>query len=502
MNVPRNVVFNFLSWLLPLAVTLKFTPIIIRGLGTESYGIYALVTGFIAYSFYFAVSRAIPVYIAEYRVNNQLEKIGGVISATLAINLCVGLFALLFFLFGTKWLVTDMLNISQPFQREAQIAFYLAGATVLFMMVSQVFSSIPQALHRFDIFASITLATTLLLQTGNVLLVIAGFGLLHLFVWNLILLALNCAAYWLVAKRILPEAKLTLNFPRSLLTGIIKYSGGVIAYQALGNFLYIFERGWLTRTSGHEAVTFYAVPMTIALYVHAFISSLALVIFPLAAEAHAQQNKERLKEIYTRSQKLLTMLILFPVLTLSVCRTEFLTVWIGADLAQHSATALMLLSIAFGLVAFGIVAWSLADGLGRPWFNALLVLSWIIIALPLMIWLTPTMSVVGSAIGRFFSTALTIPLYTLLIERWIFGKCLWGFWSKVVLLLGVIGTITGIGQHFLIKHLPSGWLTLGFIVGVSGLFYCAGLWIAPYFEKEEKSWFFNLIKRKQGIVST
>ena len=502
MNLPRNVVINVLSWLLPLGVTLKVTPIIVYGLGIESYGIYALVMGFIAYSFYFAISRAIPVYIAEYRVTNQIEKVGEVISATLAINLFVGLFALLFFFIATDWLVMSVLNISPEFQRDARIAFYLAGCTVLFMMVSQVFSAIPMALHRFDIYSGITLVTTLLLQIGNVLLVLAEHDVVSLFIWNLILIALNCMVFWLIAKRLLPEVKITLSFPRALLWNIIKFSSGVVTYQVLANLLLIFERSWLIRTSGQESLTYYVVPMTVAICIHTFISSLAVVIFPLATEANAQQNKQRLKVIYTRSLKFLTVLIVFPVVALCVYSKPFLTVWMGADFAQHSAMALTLLSITFGLIAFGTVAWSLADGLGKPWFNALLVLSWLLIAAPLMIWLTPKINVVGSAYGRFFSTVLTIPIYTLLIERWIFGKCLWGFWGRIILFSGITGTVTGLIQHFLLLNVPVNWLTIGLITGLSGLLFCGSLWVTPYFDREEKAWLVSLIERRRRVIET
>lgn len=496
MSLPRNIVINLFSWALPIGATFLFTPIIVRGLGNESYGIYALVVGFISYSFYLSISRAIPVFLAEYRVNNQTEKIGELVSATLAINLFIGFSTLLFFLFGAKWLVTSVMQISPQFQKEAQIAFYLAGGTLLFLMVSQVFNSIPQALHRFDIYSSIALTTTLLLQIGNVLLVVAGQNVSSLFIWNFILIFLSCVAYWYVAKHLLPESKLTFTFSIGLVFKIIKYSGGVITYQVLGNFLFIFERTWLTRVSGHESLTFYVVPMTIALFIHTFISSLALVIFPLATEANAQNNKERLKTIYVRSIKFLAALMIFPIVTLCVCRKEFLTVWMGADFAQHSATVLALLTISFGMIAFSIVTWSMVDGLGKPWFNALLVLIWIIVSVPLIVWLTPKMNVAGTAYGRFYSTVLTIPIYMLLIERWIFGKCLWRFWGKIIIFLGIIGTFAGFIQHLLILNLPIGWLTLGFIVGLSGIFYCLGTYLVPYFSKEEKAWVFGLIRQR------
>jgi O-antigen/teichoic acid export membrane protein len=491
VSLSRNLAFNFLSWLLPLSATFVFTPVIVHGLGIEAYGLYALVSGFITYSFYFAISRAILVHIAEYRVKGETEKIGEVISATLVINLSIGAFALIFFFVFANWLITDALHISAEYSHAARISFYLAGVSLFFMMLGQVFNAAPQALHRFDIYSSVATVTTLLVPLGNVMLVLFGRGVVSLFVWNASLMAANGFAYWLIARKLLPETRLTLNFSRSLVWTIIKYSAGVTVYQSLGNVIVIFERSWLTRTQGQEALSYYVVPMTIALCLHTFINSLALVIFPMATEANARQDVARLQSIYTRSLKFLNVLIVFLVVTLCVSSRELLTVWMGEKFAEESWLVLVLQVISFGLLAFIIVIWSLVDGLGRPWFNALLVVILMAIAAPVMIFLTPKMGAVGTAYGRFFSTVLPIPIYTLLIERWIFGKCLWRFWGRSVLLLGLFGAIVGALQRFLLSELRTNWLTVGFVVCASALVFGIGLWMTSYFESEEKSWLIN-----------
>ena len=90
IGVPRNVLFGMMSWFVPLGITFLVTPIVVRGLGHEHYGLYALVQGFIAYSLNFNVGRALTKYISTYRANNETERIGQAISATLLVNLLVG----------------------------------------------------------------------------------------------------------------------------------------------------------------------------------------------------------------------------------------------------------------------------------------------------------------------------------------------------------------------------------------------------------------------------
>ena len=104
-SVFRNVIYGSLAWILPLGLSFVATPIIVRSLGNSDYGIYALVLGFISYSFTFNFGRAITKYIAEYRVTGESEKIRDVISASFFLNIAIGLIGVLVMCLLAGWLV-------------------------------------------------------------------------------------------------------------------------------------------------------------------------------------------------------------------------------------------------------------------------------------------------------------------------------------------------------------------------------------------------------------
>ncbi len=70
-SIFRNVLYGLSTWILPLVLSFISTPIILKALGNEDYGIYALVLGLIAYSFNLSFGRAITKYISEYRANGR-----------------------------------------------------------------------------------------------------------------------------------------------------------------------------------------------------------------------------------------------------------------------------------------------------------------------------------------------------------------------------------------------------------------------------------------------
>jgi O-antigen/teichoic acid export membrane protein len=487
ISISRNVLFGFLSWFLPLGVTFALTPLIVHGLGTEAYGLYALVMGFISYSFTSSIGRAITRYVSAYRANNQTERIGEVLSSSFILNLCISLLSAGALALITNWLVTSVLNIEPRLQPQARLGFYLASLGLLFTMLSQVFSAVPQAIQRFDVYSLIVTSAGIATIVGNALLVWTGCGANSLITWNVSVTALSCAAYLIASRRLLPEARLTLRVKKDLLAGIVRFSGAVTAYQMLGSLLLIFERSWLTRTLGPSAVTYYVVPMTIAIYIHAFISSLTMVVFPMASEADARQDKVRLHLIYTRALKYILLLVIFLVITLAVGSRQILTAWMGAEFAQHAAGVLSIQAVVFGLMAISIVPWQIAEGLGYPGRNALLVLLWVVIALPLIVWLTPLFEVRGAAIARLIGV-LSVPVYTLYVERWVFGRCLWEFWRRTGLLLAVAASLLAILQAVLFNKLPASWLFLLASIILSGALFSGTLWLAGYLDQDERAW--------------
>lgn len=499
ISVSRNVLFGFLSWFLPLGFTFALTPLIVRRLGADAYGLYALVMGFVGYSFNFSIGRAITKYVSAFRANNQTERIGEVLSSTFILNLCVSLASAAALALMADWLVTRVLHIAPPLQPQARVAFYLAALGLIFTMLSQVFNAVPQAAQRFDIYSLIATGVGISTIVGNASLVWMGFGVNSLIAWNVAVTAFGCVAYFVASRRLLPDARMTLQIKRDLLLSIIKFSSAVTAYQIMANLLLLFERSWLTRSLGTAAVTYYVVPMTIAIYIHAFISSLTLMIFPMASEAGARQDTSRLEMIYTRAFKYISMLVLFLSITLAVGSRPLLANWIGMEFAQNSAGVLAVQAVVLGLMAMLIVPWQLADGLGFPGSNALLGLWWLVATVLLAIFFTPRLGIMGMAYSRLLPMLVT-PFYILYVERRAFGRNLWSFWRRVCLSLILSGSVTALIEALLFRSLPEGWLWLTIGIGMGGLVFWSLLLVTRYMDDDEQQWLRRFFARAVAIT--
>lgn len=487
-SIIRNVIYGSQTWILPLGVNLVAIPIIVRSLGNSDYGIYALVLGFIGYSFNFNFGRAITKYIAEYRTGGEIERIRDVISASFFLNIIVGLAGVLVICLSAGWLVRDIFQIETQAQDRTIQAMYIASGVIFMWGLSQVFSSVLQGIQRFDVYSKISTGASFTLALGNLVLAYSGFDLRALLAWNFLVIFLSAVVFATAAKKLLPEFGVHFRFERRTLWLVTRYSLGTLAYQIFGNILVLFERGWITQRLGTENLTYYMVPLSLGIYLHGFIASLVLVIFPLASEL--RNEREKLLRLYLKATKVISLLVIFIVTSVIVQASVFLTLWMSEDFSGRSSNLLILHIACFGLIAMMSVSWQMTEGLGFPQWNAAATGVCTMIAVLLMIYLIDDLGNVGVAVARIAGFA-AIFMSVFVVERWFFRKVQAGFWARLVGNLALAAFAAAMAQYAVNWIAPPTWPSLIASVTLGGIVYVGVLWLLNFVTDDEKI----LIKR-------
>ncbi|HSI87860.1 MAG TPA: oligosaccharide flippase family protein [Pyrinomonadaceae bacterium] len=494
-GVARNAVYGALTWVLPLLLSLAATPIIVRALGIETYGIYALVLGLVGYSFNFGIGRAATKYIAEYRIDNEFEKINSVVSATLFLSVGFGLAGVILLALLARPLVDDVLLIEAGSREQAVTAIYIASLIVLVTSINQVFGSIIQGLQRFDVYSKLFNANSFALLIGNMVLALMGFGLSGLLTWNLVTLTLSTLAFAILAKRLLPELHIGIAGARVSLRLVSVYSLGIVGYQVLANSLLLFERGWITRVLGSESLTYYAVAMSIGVYIQGFSASLTLLLSPLTSET--ERNSSRMASIYQRATRLVSVFVLFMSLMVIVGAEQFLTLWLGADFAARAELLLILHTITFAFVSVTGVSWMMREGLGVPSHNFYIFIACFVVAMALMITLVEPYGSTGVAVARLVGFSLMF-LSIRFFEAWLFGSMLTDFWLRLLAHLGIAGAAAAVGQWAVLNYLSLSWPVFVLSVAFAGVIYVAMLLALGFLSSDEKLLIRRMVLRRSS----
>jgi len=491
-SIARNVLYGFSTWILPLGLSFVATPLIVKSLGNKQYGIYALVLSFISYTFVLNFSRALTKYTAEYRSTTESAKITEIISATFLITVALGLFGVSVICLSADWLAEFVFQAEGQDKTTIVTAIYIASSVLFFFILSQTFSAILQGIHRFDVYSNIFNFNNVATLAGNIFLVIYGFGLLSLLIWNLATNFITCILFAISAKRLLPEFKIDFHFKQDVFRLVLKYSAGIVGYQILGNSLILFERIWITGKLGAENLTYYVVSMTLGIYIHSFISSFSQVIFPLASEL--TNDNEKLLRLYTKATKTICFLVVFAATTLIVESREFLSIWMGAEFSEKTTVLLIIHTITFSLLAIQTVAWNMTEGLGYPFYNTIIFMICLIINVFFIIWLTESYGNVGIAVGRLagFGTMFFSIFY---VEKWFFNRIQIRFWLKLISFLTAAALISAFVQKIIIVNFSINWASLILATVAGGICYCLTLLVLGFVSAEDKLLLKNLLNR-------
>ena len=490
----RNSVLTLLSWLIPLGLTFFATPFIVRGLGNEQYGLYALMTGFIAYSFTFNIGRAITKYVVEFNAAGEKAKVSKIISATLFLSLMVAAAGSLILIFLSEILVTNVLLIESASVGNTIFGLRIAALCIFLMIIGQVFIAVVQATHRFDVYSLITTITGSVLIIGNVILVWKNFGFIELVQWNAFTLFLSAVAFYLAAKKLESETKITFSFGREMFFTSLKYGMSVAGHQIFANIQLLYERMLITRIAGPDRMTNYVVPMTMSIYILVFMSSLTLNLMPYTSELFAKNKIDELEIIYRRLTKFVCTLVVFICVALAVGSFSLLSNWIDAAFAEASYKVFIFQLATFGLLACMIISWQFIEGIGLPVYNTVSGFSWLIISIPLMYILTNNYGIWGTALARLLAE-MTIPISIMLVEKKIFGKILGDMWLKIIGILGVAAFISGLSENYLLNMFSTNWASLLISIFVAGIIYLLIVWFSNLYSAEEKIWMKNQFKK-------
>ena len=150
----RNVLSHWLLLAATLSYSLVITPIVVRTLDTERYGIWSFLNGLLTYAelFYLGLGVAFVKYVAHLRAKDDvpgITRLAGVISTLYTIQGLVGFGILAAF----GLVVPDALGgaVSEDAYSAAALVCVLLGARVLTMFIASVFSGLLCGHDRFDL---------------------------------------------------------------------------------------------------------------------------------------------------------------------------------------------------------------------------------------------------------------------------------------------------------------------------------------------------------------
>jgi len=359
-----NFVFNTVGSALPIVVALVTVPIYVHTIGAARYGVLSIVFILLGYFGFldFGLSRASANALGKLGPDGDRCDRQRIILTSFYLNLSLGTLGGIILTLIGRWLANRFLHLSPDISAEFDAAFPWVTCMLPLALVSGVGVGAIESRERF-------LASNVLQTTGNVLGQVLPVTCALLFGPSLaIVIPAALAARLLTVVAIGTYVVRTEQirgwrvFDRGRGRALFSYGAWVSVTNLLSPLLESLDQLMIGSILGVAAVTYYAVPMSLATRSQIVAAALARTLFPRLSRLDAT----RAAALAQHSVVALAYgfgAICAPAILLAA---PFLGVWMGAEFAQHSSAVAELLMVGAWFNGIAFIPFILLQGQGRP----------------------------------------------------------------------------------------------------------------------------------------
>lgn len=363
----RNTIFNFIGQTIPLIVGVITLPFMIKGLGTQRFGLLSLALVILGYFAVFdlGLGRATTKFVAESIGKGEKEKISKIVWTSVTIQFIFGMIGTFIFLAMVPVLVTKLLNIPLEFQTEAKFTFCILAFGLPILLISSSFRGVLEAFQKFDFVNIITIpsnSTTFILPLIGITL---GLSLPWIVGFILLTRVMTLLAYLVFSIYLVPSLK-RYSYSVELFKHLFSFGFWITISNIVGPILVYLDRFLIGVFSSLSQVAYYTAPYEAITRLWIIPFSLVSTLFPAFSTLSGIKDIEKIKSLFFRSIKYILITLGPIVIFVIVFAQELLMIWLGKDFAENSKEVVKIL--AFGVLtnSLAYIPYALLQGSGRP----------------------------------------------------------------------------------------------------------------------------------------
>lgn len=416
----RNIFVSWLGNAYTIATTLILTPLVIREVGSEAYGVWILINQIGGYAgiLDLGIQPAVTKYVARTRAVGDRVEMREMISSALAIHTCIA-FLILLGLFVLSFFLERLFHLGGVRPSVARRVLLIAGAGTALSFPANVLSGVLKGHLRIDLVNWIGIGVNTFRFLGVASALSWGQGIIGL-AWvglgaNAIGLFGGLAGlYCEVGRGQIALRAVSKRAARSLFSfGVVSFIGTLGWY-----FSYASDALVIGATLKASDVAHFGLAFNIVSMLGSVVGALAVTIMPLASELEARGDFDRIRRIYFIGTKL-TLLITLPLaLVLLIEGPALLSIWVGPEFGHASGRVLRILTLAHLPIMMNGPGFQIALGAGLQRRVAVVTVFQGVLNVPLSFLLCRRLGVNGAALA-----SLTVSLASQ------YGLWLFLFWS-------------------------------------------------------------------------
>ncbi|MBL8238272.1 MAG: oligosaccharide flippase family protein [Bryobacterales bacterium] len=342
----RNALWNILGFSVSLASGVLLSPYIIRKLGPEGYGVWALAFALVDYLWLsdMGFRSAVLKYSAHYMARREVDKINEVLNTALACFAPVAV--LLLAVVGVGAFQAPLyFRIPAAYQEPFGVLLLAVGWSWAFGLMNNVFRAALEGFQEYGVISRITIIMTAMRAAAVFLLVYSGHGLREMGYAVVAAQAFGYIATFVGFRRVFPEFRLSPGLVSRLM---LKQMAGYGVHTFVATIASQLQQQGPTLLIGRmlsvAAVGFYSLPMRLLNVLMDAVPQVGMVSSARSAELSARGDFAGVARLGAQTNRYCFLVFLFPLLFLSIYAAPLFRLWVGPAFAAESAPLMMALA--------------------------------------------------------------------------------------------------------------------------------------------------------------
>lgn len=372
LSLSRNTAYNIFGAVIPIALSLATVPIYLKLIGPERYGVLAIAWLLLGYFgvFDLGLGRSTAFRMASLSKAPASAR-ADTFWAAVSVNLLMGLLGGVLLWGAGSFFFGHLFKIDGEIKSEILASVPLIACAVPIATLTGVLTGALQGREEFLKVNIISILSTMLFQLAPIAVALSGRISLKdlLFAAILAKIASVIVLFIVCYRRFAQNNRIRLVKPE--LFALIRYGFWVNLTSLVGPFIFMMDRFSIGSILGPGAVTLYTVPLQLASRIQILPGAMTNALFPRLSSLGGGEQRD----LGERASQVLAAFMSLPTLVAVYLFEPFLTLWLGADVAERSGPIGQIVVIGFWVNSLAQMSFIKLQASGRPKVVALAVIA-------------------------------------------------------------------------------------------------------------------------------
>jgi O-antigen/teichoic acid export membrane protein/glycosyltransferase involved in cell wall biosynthesis len=405
--IAKNSILNLAGQILPMLTGVLTIPYIVRGLGTDGYGILSIAMMLLGYFniFDLGLSRATVKFVAENLDSDETHKVPELIWTSLSLLLILGCIGGAIAAFFVPVSVTHVFKMPPAIAGQARIALFVLCASMPIMLGNNALRGVLEAAQRFDLVNLVKVPSSVLFYLVAALAIPFGIHVAGIVSLMVGIRLISTIAYFLLCFRVIPGLGDHLRFSRGSLRPLAIFGGWIMVSNVANPIFGYLERFMIASILSVGALSFYSAPYELVSKLLIFPMAIVPSLFPYFSY-HGGKKTTEVSEVTSRTIKYLLLAFVPAVAIFFFFAHDIMLLWLGPTFAAQSTGVLQIITLVCVFNGLAYVPYTSVQALGRPDWKAIQDL----VALPIYTafawWLMHRYGINGAAFAKLLLTLI------------------------------------------------------------------------------------------------